>query len=40
MLEAKNVTKIYRTGNVSLKVLQGVSLRVEPGTFLAITGPS
>src|SRR3989338_928708 len=40
MLEAKNVTKVYRTGNVSLKVLQGVSLRVEPGTFLAITGPS
>ena len=40
MLEAKNVTKIYRTGKVSLRVLQGVSLRVEPGTFLAITGPS
>jgi len=40
MLEAHNVTKVYRTGNVSLKVLQGVSLRVEQGTFLAITGPS
>ena len=40
MLEAKNVTKIYRTGKVSLKVLQGVSLRVEQGTFLVITGPS
>jgi lipoprotein-releasing system ATP-binding protein len=40
MLEAKNVTKTYHTGKVSLRVLQGVSLRVEPGTFLAITGPS
>ena len=40
MLEAKKVTKIYRTGSVNLPVLQGVSLRVEPGTFLAITGPS
>ncbi len=40
MLEARDVTKVYRTGNVSLPVLQGVSLRVERGTFLAITGPS
>jgi lipoprotein-releasing system ATP-binding protein len=40
MLEAKNVTKVYRTGNVSLPVLHGVSLRVEPGAFLAIAGPS
>ncbi len=40
MLEARDVTKVYRTGNVNLPVLQGVSLRVERGTFLAITGPS
>lgn len=40
VLEARDVAKVYRRGRVSLTVLQGVSLRVEPGTFVAITGPS
>jgi len=40
MLEAKNLRKVYRTGDVNLPVLQGVSLTVEQGAFLAITGPS
>ncbi len=40
MLEATNVTKIYRMGSVKLPVLQGVSLQVERGTCIAITGPS
>jgi len=40
MLEARNVTKVYRTGAVELTVLHKVSLKVEQGTFLAITGPS
>ena len=40
MLEAREVTKVYRRGHVSLTVLQGVSLQVEPGRFVAITGPS
>jgi len=40
MLEAKNLRKVYRTGDVTLPVLQGVNLSVEQGTFLAITGPS
>lgn len=40
MLEARNLTKVYKTGNVNLPVLHGVSLRIEPGVFLAITGPS
>ena len=40
MLEAKNLRKVYRTGDVNLPVLQGVNLSVEQGTFLAITGPS
>ena len=32
--------KVYRTGNVDLTVLRGVSLRVERGAFVSITGPS
>jgi len=40
MLEARDLRKVYQTGRVSLDVLQGVSLRIEGGTFVAITGPS
>ena len=40
MLEAHDVRKVYRSGTAPLAVLQGVSLRVEPGDFMAITGPS
>jgi len=40
MLEAKNVTKVYRMGSVALPVLQGVSLTIERGSCVAITGPS
>lgn len=40
MLEARGLTKVYRTGNVSLPVLQGVSLRIDRGASIAITGPS
>ncbi len=40
MLEAREVRKTYRSGSVTLPVLQGVTLRVEPGDFVAITGPS
>lgn len=40
MLEARKLTKVYRTGRVELAVLQGVSLRIERGAFLAIIGPS
>ena len=40
MLEARNLQKTYRSGNVDLTVLRGVSLRIERGASLAITGPS
>ena len=40
MLEARNLKKVYRTDNVALTVLHGVSLHVDAGSFLAITGPS
>ncbi len=40
LIEAHEVEKTYRMGAVSLPVLRGVSLRCEPGAFLAVTGPS
>lgn len=40
MLELKEVTKIYEIGNNTVYSLDGVSLKVEKGDFLAIMGPS
>ncbi len=40
MLEARKLTKVYRTGRVELPVLQGVSLRIDQGASVAIIGPS
>jgi ABC-type lipoprotein export system ATPase subunit len=41
MIEMSNVTKTYlRDGAQALTVLDRVSLRVEPGEFLAVQGPS
>jgi putative ABC transport system ATP-binding protein len=40
MLEARNVTKSYRTGNERVEALRGIDLRVERGQFLAVMGPS
>jgi putative ABC transport system ATP-binding protein len=40
MIEAINLTKSYRRGNVVTQVLKGVSFRVRRGEFVAIMGPS
>ena len=40
MIEARNVSKTYTMGRVTLEVLKGVSLRIESGGFVAIMGPS
>jgi putative ABC transport system ATP-binding protein len=40
IIELANVTKLYRTGDVELRALDGVSLGVEPGEFVAIMGAS
>ena len=40
ILEAKNLRKIYGTGETEVKALDGVSLRVEKGEFTAVVGTS
>jgi len=40
LLKAENITKVYTTGQVPTKALDGVSLKVTKGEFLAIMGPS
>lgn len=40
VLELKNVTKTYISGNSSFNALDRVSLQIHQGEFVAITGPS
>lgn len=40
MIELQDIEKTYRMGSNELKALQGVSLRIEVGEFVAIMGPS
>lgn len=40
MIEVKNITKTYNSGENSFQALKGVSFKIEDGEFLAIMGPS
>ena len=40
LIELKNVSKIYQTGGVSVKAVDGVNLTVERGEFCVIVGSS
>jgi putative ABC transport system ATP-binding protein len=40
VLELKNITKTYISGNTSFNALDGVSLKIFDGEFVSITGPS
>lgn len=40
LLEARNLTKIYRAGPHQLKALDDVSIEIDAGEFVAIRGPS
>ncbi len=40
LIEARQVTKVYRTDNVESYALRGMTLNVAAGDFLTIVGPS
>jgi putative ABC transport system ATP-binding protein len=40
MIEMKDITKVYKMGEVSLEALKEIRLRIEPGEFISIMGPS
>jgi len=40
LIDISNVTKVYTTGDVQLRALDGVSLQVDHGEFIAVMGSS
>jgi putative ABC transport system ATP-binding protein len=40
LIEARNISKIYRIGDIELRALDGISTAIEKGEFVAIMGQS
>jgi putative ABC transport system ATP-binding protein len=40
IIDSKNLTKVYKTGEIEVHALRGVSFKVEKGEFTAVAGPS
>lgn len=40
LIEARNISKIYRLGDIDLRALDGISSQIEKGEFVAIMGHS
>ena len=40
MIEAQDITKIYRIGDIEVKALSDVSVTIAKGEFVAVMGPS
>ncbi len=40
MIELQGIEKTYLTGNVSTRVLKGISFKIDPGEYVAIMGSS
>jgi putative ABC transport system ATP-binding protein len=40
VIEIENLTRVYRVGESEVRALDGITLEVSPGEFLAVMGPS
>jgi len=40
LIQVRQLTKVYKMGDVDVQALRGVDLAVQPGEFIAIVGPS
>lgn len=40
LLETKNITKIYKIGDTEIRAINGVSIQIDQGDFVAILGKS
>jgi len=40
LIEVRNLTKTYKTGKVEVQALQGVTISLQKGEFVAVMGPS
>jgi putative ABC transport system ATP-binding protein len=40
MIEIENITKVYQMGDMEVRALNGITLKIEDGEWTAITGPS
>jgi putative ABC transport system ATP-binding protein len=40
VIDINGITKVYQMGDIEVRALQGVSLKIYPGDLLAIMGPS
>src|SRR5512134_3105635 len=40
MIEIENITKVYQLGETEVHALDGISLQIDDGEWVAITGPS
>ena len=40
VIEIENLTRVYQMGETEVRALDGVTIKVEPGEFLAVMGPS
>jgi putative ABC transport system ATP-binding protein len=40
VIRLENVNKVYRTGQISVAALRGVSFSIDPGEYVSIMGPS